>query len=54
METAVDVETAVRHAWATAGPHDLICITGSIFIVGDLLNQWDSLQSRLIHEAQTS
>ncbi|MCA9959511.1 MAG: bifunctional folylpolyglutamate synthase/dihydrofolate synthase [Anaerolineales bacterium] len=52
VETAVDVETAVRHAWATAGPHDLICITGSIFIVGDLLNQWDSLQSQLIQTGQ--
>ncbi len=47
VETAVNVATAVRHAWETAGPHDLICITGSIFIVGDLLNQWDTLQSQL-------
>ncbi len=30
-----------------ANPGDLICVTGSIFVVGDLLNQWDSLQSKL-------
>jgi dihydrofolate synthase/folylpolyglutamate synthase len=30
-----------------AKPGDLICVTGSIFVVGDLLNQWDSLQSKL-------
>jgi dihydrofolate synthase/folylpolyglutamate synthase len=41
------VGNAVEAAWKTAGPHDLICVTGSIFIVGDLLNQWDSLQSKL-------
>ncbi|MCA9969195.1 MAG: bifunctional folylpolyglutamate synthase/dihydrofolate synthase [Anaerolineales bacterium] len=53
MRTAADVGTAVAAAWAAATPQDLICVTGSIFIVGDLLSQWDSLQSRLIREAQT-
>lgn len=44
---APDVQTAVAHAWRAANPQDLICVTGSIFIVGDLLNQWDTLKSRL-------
>ncbi|MCB8991073.1 MAG: bifunctional folylpolyglutamate synthase/dihydrofolate synthase [Ardenticatenaceae bacterium] len=47
VDEAVDVETAVTQAWLSATPADLICVTGSIFIVGDLLNQWDSLKSRL-------
>ncbi len=44
---AADVQTAVAHAWRVATPQDLICVTGSIFIVGDLLNQWDTLKSHL-------
>ena len=47
VDEAVDVETAVAQAWLAANPADLICVTGSIFIVGDLLNQWESLKSRL-------
>jgi dihydrofolate synthase/folylpolyglutamate synthase len=43
-----DMDTAVTLAWALATPGDLICVTGSIYIVGDLLNRWDSLQSHLI------
>ncbi len=35
------VQLAGRHVQSG----DLICITGSIIVVGDLLNQWDSLQS---------
>ena len=38
---------AIRQTWITARPGDLICLTGSIFLVGDLLNQWDSLKSTL-------
>lgn len=45
---ADDVDTAVTLAWQKAGPHDLICVTGSIYVVGDLLNRWESLQSQLI------
>ena len=41
------VSNAVISAWRAAGPDDLICITGSIFVVGDLLNQWESLQFEL-------
>jgi dihydrofolate synthase/folylpolyglutamate synthase len=42
------VSTAVSHAWQLAGPHDLICVTGSIFIVGDLLNEWKRLERELL------
>ncbi len=41
------VSEAVKAAWRLAGARDLICVTGSIFVVGDLLNQWDSLKSEL-------
>ena len=44
--------TAVALAWQKAGPNDLICITGSIYVVGDLLNQWQQLQSTLTEEIQ--
>jgi dihydrofolate synthase/folylpolyglutamate synthase len=44
---AASVAEAVRAAWDFAAPGDLICVTGSIFVVGDLLNQWDGLQSQL-------
>jgi dihydrofolate synthase/folylpolyglutamate synthase len=42
------VSTAVTHAWHLAGPSDLICVTGSIFIVGDLLNEWKQLETELL------
>ena len=48
VEIADTVKTAVVRAWQQAGPHDLICATGSIFIVGDLLNTWDTLKLRLL------
>ncbi len=44
---AKDMDTAVSLAWSLAAPADLICVTGSIYIVGDLLNRWESLQSEL-------
>lgn len=43
-----DVCAALQTAWAAAEPADLICVTGSLFITGDLLNCWDNLQSTLI------
>jgi dihydrofolate synthase / folylpolyglutamate synthase len=43
-----DTAQAVLAAWQMAGPDDLICVTGSIFVVGDLLNRWDSLKSGLM------
>jgi dihydrofolate synthase / folylpolyglutamate synthase len=41
---------AVTAALERAGPDDLICVTGSIFVVGDLLNRWDSLKSGLVND----
>lgn len=47
--TAVpDMPTALTTTWQQAKPGDLICVTGSIVVVGDLLNQWESLQSQLL------
>lgn len=43
-----NVDTAVTAAWEAAGASDLICVTGSLFVVGDLLNSWDSLKSVLL------
>jgi dihydrofolate synthase/folylpolyglutamate synthase len=45
--TSPTVADAVRQVWRLAQPDDLICVTGSIFVVGDLLNHWDGLQSEL-------
>ncbi len=42
-----DLAEAIRAARQLATASDLICVTGSIFLVGDLLNQWESLQSQL-------
>lgn len=42
-----DSAEAIRTARRLASASDLICVTGSIFLVGDLLNQWESLQSHL-------
>ena len=36
---------AIKRTVAAADPTDLVCIAGSIFLVGDLLNRWESLQS---------
>ena len=47
------VDEAVIRAWQSAGANDLICITGSIFVVGDLLNHWESLQFELKNRDQT-
>ncbi len=38
---APDVPSAVARARAMAGPDDVICITGSLFVVGDALGVWD-------------
>ena len=39
---------ALKIAWENATSKDLICVTGSIIFVGDLLNCWDSLKSQLL------
>lgn len=41
---------ALQNAWELAQPGDLICATGSIIVVGDLLNQWESLKSQLLNQ----
>jgi dihydrofolate synthase/folylpolyglutamate synthase len=46
-QPAENVAEAVRMVWQWAAAGDLICVTGSIFVVGDLLNQWDALQSEV-------
>jgi dihydrofolate synthase/folylpolyglutamate synthase len=48
MAANPDLAQAVVQTWQKAGPRDLICVTGSIFVVGDLLNQWENLQSKLL------
>ncbi len=42
-----DTAVALHRAWQLAQPGDLICATGSIIVIGDLLNQWERLQSEL-------
>jgi dihydrofolate synthase/folylpolyglutamate synthase len=46
-QTSPTVTAAVKDVWRLAGHKDLICVSGSIFVVGDLLNHWDGLQSEL-------
>jgi len=48
MSSQPNVVAALRAAWANAAPGDLICVTGSIFVVGDLLNQWENLRLDLL------
>ncbi len=43
-----DTAVALHRAWQLAQPGDLICATGSIIVIGDLLNQWERLQSELL------
>lgn len=44
-ELQPDLLQAILAARRWAGQDDLICVTGSIFVVGDLLNHWEGLQS---------
>jgi dihydrofolate synthase / folylpolyglutamate synthase len=39
---------ALQAAWTAAAEDDLICVTGSLYVVGDLLNCWEKLQSTLL------
>jgi dihydrofolate synthase/folylpolyglutamate synthase len=50
--SSLSVDEAVNIAWQSAGANDLICVTGSIFVVGDLLNHWESLQFDLNNRDQ--
>lgn len=44
---ADDIESALFEVFKIAEAGDLICATGSIIFVGDLLNKWDGLKSEL-------
>ncbi len=46
--SAASPADALTIAWENATSQDLICATGSIIFVGDLLNRWDSLKSQLL------
>jgi len=35
-----DPELAVERAWAEAGPHGLVCVTGSMYLVGKVRGRW--------------
>jgi dihydrofolate synthase/folylpolyglutamate synthase len=43
------VKEAIVSIWNQTKPNDLICITGSIFVVSDLLNDWEALKSELVN-----
>lgn len=49
---AASAAEGLTTAWQNAQPGDLICATGSIIFVGDLLNQWDSLKSSLLAQEE--
>ena len=42
--TAPNLEMALRQAVSLAGSADLICVTGSLFLVAELLKEWDNWQ----------
>jgi dihydrofolate synthase/folylpolyglutamate synthase len=44
---APTVSSAIAMAWEMAGPDDVICITGSLFVVGDALTAWDEIFERM-------
>ncbi|MCP4423402.1 MAG: bifunctional folylpolyglutamate synthase/dihydrofolate synthase [Chloroflexi bacterium] len=48
IQSSATVAEAVVNTWRQAGPNDLICVTGSVFVVGDLLNQWENLRLELL------
>ena len=53
-ETAEDVVTALQVAHARAQPEDLICVTGSLFLVGEVLRQWQPAERQEKAEAYVS
>ncbi|MEM7112582.1 MAG: folylpolyglutamate synthase/dihydrofolate synthase family protein [Chloroflexota bacterium] len=46
--TTTTVTEALQQAWQLAQPGDLICATGSILVVGDLLNAWEQIKLELL------
>jgi len=53
VHTEPHIAAAVTAAWNRAQADDLICVTGSLYIAGDLLNCWDSLKSILLSRQAT-
>ncbi len=51
---STSIGDALTAVWRMAQPGDLICATGSIIVVGDLLNQWESLKSHLLNQPVTA
>ena len=47
VESRADVGDAVRHAMATSGPEDVICIAGSLYVVGEAKTALKNLPSAL-------
>jgi dihydrofolate synthase/folylpolyglutamate synthase len=56
VQSAATVADALTQAWQEAERHDLICVTGSIFVVGDLLNEWQGLglKTKLLQQLTAS
>lgn len=48
VQTVDSPEEALLLAFEQADADDMICATGSIIFIGDLLNHWDSLQSDIL------
>ncbi len=48
VRTSPTIADAFQKAWHLATPSDLICVTGSIFVVGDLLNTWDEMKEKFL------
>jgi dihydrofolate synthase/folylpolyglutamate synthase len=48
VQTAGSPEEALFLAFDQVAEDDLICATGSIIFIGDLLNHWDRLQSQIL------
>lgn len=44
--TTLDVPSALDLAWSIAEPEDVICITGSLFVVGNTLSAWQKQISK--------
>jgi len=44
---APTVASAIAMAREMAGPDDVICITGSLFVVGDALTAWEEISERM-------
>ena len=48
-----NLEDGLKQLEAKAAPSDLICVTGSLYIVGDLLKSWNELNVRTVADSST-